>query len=115
MPVGYWKGAGLSLLLDILAAVLSGGLSTQAITKLQKEHSVSQVFVCIDLAKLGNHSVIAKTVKEIIDDYHSSKTSDDNKKVRFPGEGVLQRRNENLQQGIPVLSTIWQEVLNLKS
>ena len=25
LPVGFWKGAGLSLLLDLLAAVLSGG------------------------------------------------------------------------------------------
>src|SRR5690606_12554923 len=27
LPIGYWKGAGLSLLLDLLATVLSGGLS----------------------------------------------------------------------------------------
>ncbi|RYZ24853.1 MAG: 3-dehydro-L-gulonate 2-dehydrogenase [Chitinophagaceae bacterium] len=115
MPIGYWKGAGLSLLLDILAAVLSGGLSTHAISELPKEHAVSQVFICIDPSKLGNHSFMAKTIDEIITDYHSSETNNEEKKVRFPGEGVLQRRRENLQHGIPVLKTIWQEVLALKS
>jgi 3-dehydro-L-gulonate 2-dehydrogenase len=115
LPIGYWKGAGLSLLLDILAAVLSGGLSTQAITKLEKEHALSQVFICIDPFKLGSHSLISKTVKDIIEDYHQSKTDDDSKRVRFPGEGVLQRRKENLQNGIPVLQSVWQEVLKLKA
>jgi len=115
MPIGYWKGAGLSLLLDILATVLSGGLSTQAISQLPKEHAVSQVFICIDPSKLGNHSLIAKTLDEIIADYHSSSTDDEEKKVRFPGEGVLQRRKENMQLGIPVLKTTWQQVLALKS
>ena len=33
LPVGYWKGAGLSLLLDILATILSGGLSTHEISQ----------------------------------------------------------------------------------
>jgi len=33
LPVGYWKGAGLALLLDILATVLSGGLPVHEITK----------------------------------------------------------------------------------
>ena len=28
LPAGYWKGAGMALLLDIIAAVLSGGKST---------------------------------------------------------------------------------------
>ena len=54
----------------------------------------------------------AKSVEEIISDYHQSTTDDRNKKVRYPGEGVLQRRAENLQKGIPVVKTIWQEVIN---
>src|SRR5205823_5938788 len=33
LPIGYWKGAGLALLLDILATILSGGLSTFEISQ----------------------------------------------------------------------------------
>ena len=115
MPIGYWKGAGLSLLLDILAAILSGGLATHGVSQLQKEHSVSQVFVCIDLTKLPNHSMIAKTIADIIHDYHLSKTESGDKPVRYPGEGVLYRRKENLENGIPVLKSTWDQILNLKA
>ncbi|HEV7330969.1 MAG TPA: 3-dehydro-L-gulonate 2-dehydrogenase [Flavisolibacter sp.] len=113
MPVGYWKGAGLSLLLDVLAAVLSGGLATYQISQQQKEHSVSQVFVCIDLSRLPQQSTITQIIDGIVNDYHHSQTEGD-KTVRYPGEGVLQRRKENLQKGIPVLATVWEQILKLK-
>ncbi|HYO22805.1 MAG TPA: 3-dehydro-L-gulonate 2-dehydrogenase [Flavisolibacter sp.] len=113
LPIGYWKGAGLSLLLDILAAILSGGLATHQISSLHKEHRLSQVFICIDITKLGNHSIIAQTVKTIIDDYHQSQTTEGGKKIRFPGERVLHTRKENRLNGIPVLQSKWMEIQKL--
>lgn len=113
LPVGYWKGAGLSLLLDILATVLSGGLSTHRIAAQQKEHGLSQVFVCIDQKKLGNPSLIGEAVSSIIADYHQSKTTGGT--VRYPGEKVLQTRAENLQNGVPVLGSVWADILQLNA
>jgi 3-dehydro-L-gulonate 2-dehydrogenase len=112
LPIGYWKGAGLSLLLDVLAAVLSGGLSVQEITKQKSEMAVSQVFIAIDTSKLGNHAAIAQVVKNIITDYHRS-TPENNKSITFPGERVLQTRQRNLQQGIPVVKEVWDTVNEL--
>ena len=84
LPIGYWKGAGLALLLDILAAVLAGGLSTYEISRQKAECAVSQVFICIDLKKLNNYSLIASTVNNIINDYLQS--SPVNKKKNYlPG------------------------------
>lgn len=111
LPIGYWKGAGLSLLLDILAAILSGGLATHQITQQQKEYGVSQVYVCIDMKKLPNHSLIQQTITSIIEDFHRSET--EGKGVRYPGEGVLERRKQNLANGIPVLQKVWNEILEL--
>src|SRR3954470_16981 len=48
LPIGYWKGSGLSLLLDIVGAVLSGGLATHQIaTDPEKETGLSQVFIAM--------------------------------------------------------------------
>lgn len=112
LPIGYWKGAGLSLLLDILAAVLSGGLPVHEITQQPTEMAVSQVFIAIDISKLGNHSAITQVVQNIIADYHRSKP-DNGKSITYPGERVLQTRKRNLQQGIPVLREVWEKVLSL--
>ncbi|NOX65484.1 MAG: hypothetical protein GXO85_06715 [Chlorobi bacterium] len=33
MPIGFWKGSGLSIVLDIVAAILSGGKTTYELGK----------------------------------------------------------------------------------
>ena len=113
LPVGYWKGAGLSLLLDILAAVLSGGLSTSGISKKKAEFGMSQVFVAIDINKFQNHSTIPSLIDEIIADYKGSLPQDTSASITYPGERVLSTRKKNLVKGIPVMEQVWNEILNL--
>ena len=113
LPVGYWKGAGLSLLLDILATVLSGGFAVHEITKKEAEFGLSQVFITIDLAKAGQASSISRMVDAIITDYKSSEPADKESAILYPGERVLQTRKRNTENGIPVLKNIWDEVLKL--
>jgi 3-dehydro-L-gulonate 2-dehydrogenase len=113
LPIGYWKGAGMSFLLDVLSAILSGGFAGYQITKSGVETNISQVFIAIDLSKLSNHSVITKTVEDIIEDYHQSVVADPSKKITYPGERVLNSRNRNLANGIPVLTTVWDKIMSL--
>ena len=113
LPIGYWKGAGLALLLDLLATVLSGGFSTHEISKHKYEHGISQVFITIDLSKLGSHPVISNTIKQIIDDYHNSIHDSESVEILYPGERVLKTRKENLLNGIPVNKIFWDKILTL--
>ena len=113
LPIGYWKGAGLALVLDLLATILSGGLSTHEISKQKYEHGISQVFITIDLPKLGSQSVISNTINQIINDYHNSIRESESGELIYPGERVLKTRNENLLNGIPVNKNIWNKILSL--
>lgn len=113
LPVGYWKGTGLALLLDLLATVLSGGLSTHEISKKETEYGLSQVFIAFDISKLGNNSSIALVIENIINDYHHSIVTDGSKKIVYPGEKALATRKDNLENGIPVMKKIWEEILEL--
>jgi 3-dehydro-L-gulonate 2-dehydrogenase len=115
LPVGYWKGAGMSLLLDILATILSGGLSTAQISDLPAEHSLSQVFMTIDISRLNNYPAIAKTIQQILDDYHASLPQEKHKQIRYPGENIQSIRETNLKEGIPVLKKIWDEIEAIRS
>ena len=42
--MGHWKGAGLALLLDLLAALLTSGQTTVQIGQQKTEYGVAQVF-----------------------------------------------------------------------
>ena len=112
LPIGYWKGSGLSLLLDIVATLLSGGLSTAGVSQQKAETGVSQVFMAIDLKRLGNYKAMAASLQQILDDYHASRP-DGNSRVIFPGERVLATREENTKNGIPVLKKVWDEIQQL--
>ena len=113
LPVGYWKGAGLSLLLDILATILSGGLSTHEISKREAECGLSQLFVAIDIKRLPQHSAIPKIIDNVITDYKQSVPQDAITSITYPGERVLQTRQRNLEKGIPVMQQVWNEILKL--
>jgi len=115
LPTGYWKGTGLALLLDLLATILSGGLSTYEISKGNAEYGVSQVYIAIDISKLPNHSTIALAVDNIIHDYHMSIPAEESDKITYPGERVLQTRQRNLTNGIPVQKKVWDLIIEIHS
>ena len=108
LPVGFWKGSGLSLVLDVLVASLSGGRTTGDITAAGNEAGVSQLFLCI------NAEGIDQSISERIIRYtKSSGLLDGEGEIRYPGESALATRHRNEKEGIPVNEQIWQQVLAL--
>jgi 3-dehydro-L-gulonate 2-dehydrogenase len=113
LPIGYWKGSGLSLLLDIMASVVSGGLSTFEISHKEAEYALSQVFIAIDLKNLSNQERIETTVNDILKNLKESDPAESATEIRYPGENVVNVREENLKNGIPVNKAVWETILAL--
>jgi 3-dehydro-L-gulonate 2-dehydrogenase len=114
LPIGYWKGAGLALVMDLLAALLSGGLTTREIgIQGGDEYALSQVYLAIDVARPGGAAAAEAVITSVVDDLHASKPVDGASAVRYPGEGVLRTREENDRLGIPVDDPIWNAILAL--
>ena len=54
LPIGFWKGTALSIALDMIAAVLSGGRATHQIPASPGiETALSQVFIAIDVTSVA--------------------------------------------------------------
>lgn len=113
IPAGYWKGAGLSLLLDIFSTILAGGLSTFELSKNEVEYGLSQVFIAIDIKKLPNFPLINDTVNAIINDYKKSLPADEAVRIVYPGENIVRIRDKNLKEGIPVNKLVWKTIEGL--
>lgn len=108
VPIGFWKGSALSLMLDVMISSLSNGRSTAQISEEGKEYNVSQVFICINAANLDE-----KIINEIINYTRQSNVVDSSLPIRYPGEKTLATRLKNEKEGIPVNEKIWHEVLSL--
>jgi 3-dehydro-L-gulonate 2-dehydrogenase len=113
LPIGYWKGSGLSLLLDILVSIVSGGLSTSEISLKEAECSLSQIFIAINLDNLYNSEHIEATINDIIKNFKESDPDESGIKIRYPGENVVKVREENRKNGIPVNRSVWETILAL--
>lgn len=111
LPIGYWKGSALSIVLDLVATVLSGGRSTAAIGKMTNdEYSLSQMFIALDANRIAGQDYLAAAVNEVLDNLHESTLVDPVKPVLYPGENSLAIRNTNLANGIPVDDGVWAKI-----
>jgi 3-dehydro-L-gulonate 2-dehydrogenase len=110
LPIGFWKGSGLSLVLDLLAAILSQGRSTADVTNAGSESGVSQVFICIQ----PDSGVKTETIiEEIINYTKSSRPEKEGGAIYYPGENTLRTRVKSLKEGVWVDEKIWERVKSL--
>ena len=112
-PIGYWKGSGLSLALDLIASALAGGRTTRQVGELPLETELSQVFICINLDALPDKDDIAANIEATLRDMETSTPVEEGRPVHFPGEHMAEVRKDNMENGIPVEDAIWQQVLAL--
>lgn len=114
LPIGYWKGAGLSLALDMLAAMLSGGLATHDIPRESlRESGVSQVFLAIDPTPFDDPAGLDAIAFGILSSLTEATPIDPTRPIRYPGEQTLHLRRENRSLGVPVTPEIWTALTDL--
>jgi 3-dehydro-L-gulonate 2-dehydrogenase len=112
LPVGYWKGAALSTVLDMIAAVLSGGnAAVDVTTNHPRETAVSQVFLAFSMDRIGPDGAWAGTVERIKDFIRLGEPAGSS--VRIPGERIQAIRAANDRDGITIDDGIWAQVLAL--
>ena len=111
LPIGYWKGSGLSVLMDMIGAVLSGGNSVAQVGQLGSEVGLTQVFLALDPARFQSAALTEQVVAAITADVHASQPETPGGQVRCPGEGIHRARRENLALGIPAAEEKWNAVL----
>ncbi len=113
LPIGYWKGSGLSLVLDLVASCLSGGRTACQVGQLPTETELSQVFVAISLENLPDRETFAARVRETLADMVTSTPVEEGRAVYYPGYNMMRTRRENLEKGVPVEESVWEAVRKL--
>jgi 3-dehydro-L-gulonate 2-dehydrogenase len=116
LPIGLWKGSGLSFVLDVLAAMLAGGRSSHQIdTDPLKEVGQSQVFLAIAPQSMSSMEELNVIAQGAIEALHAATPIELGKPARYPGEGTLATREESLRLGVVVDETQWQRVQELEA
>ena len=112
-PIGYWKGSGLSIVLDLIAASLAGGDTTRIIGERGGETEVCQVFIAISLSHFPDRKRIDEEIGRTLEYIKSSTPRDEKHPVHTPGEGMRKIRQESMISGVTVDDEIWNRVLSM--
>ena len=102
-----------ALLSAVATAILASGRTTHEIGRQPDEYGLSQVFLCVDVARAGGDDAVSRIVTAVAADVHSAVPAPDGSPGRYPGEGVLGVRAENRRLGIPVDEAVWKEIEGL--
>jgi 3-dehydro-L-gulonate 2-dehydrogenase len=109
LPIGSWKGSGLSIMLDLVASALAGGRATHEIeSDPERETELSQVFLAFDPAILGSPADVDRHADAIVAHVRGSSGE-----VRYPGERVLRERARSLREGVLVDDEVWAKITAL--
>jgi len=116
LPIGFWKGSGLSFALDVLAAMLAGGKATHAFSADPLEEvGQSQVFVAIAPQAVASMEELSRVAQGAIDGLHAAEPVEAGRPARYPGEGTLRARAESLRLGVGVDDGAWQKFCELEA
>ena len=114
LPIGLWKGSGLAFVLDVLAAMLADGRTTNEIPNdpLQ-EVGQSQVFLALAPSALTSIDELDRIAAGAIDALHAATPIEPGRIARYPGEGTLRIREESLRLGVAVDEPAWKALVKL--
>jgi len=110
LPMGYWKGSGLSILMDLMATILSGGHSVADVGAFGEEVGMTQIMIAIDPTKFNTVGETDAIAERILQDVKAAEPAEEGGEVCYPGERSLRSMKDNMENGIPVVEEIWDAV-----
>lgn len=106
LPVGGYKGAGLAMALEILTALLGGGLFSQDvrswIAQTEKPMGASFLFIAIDISKWQDPERFSRTLAHWLAGLADSPRREGFDQISYPGQRAGACFRERSASGIPV-------------
>lgn len=113
LPMGYWKGSGMSIMLDLIGTILSNGNSVSRVGTFSDEVGLTQIMIAIDPTKFNTVEQTDEIARQILEDVKKSVPVREGEEVYYPGERSLRNFKENSELGIPVVESVWNDVLKM--
>ena len=104
LPIGGAKGAGLSLMIELLTGVLGGTpiVGPMARPGAKRPHSANGMVILIDIAKFRPLSDFAADVDLVVDTIKALPRFADAEPVRMPGERGNAELRRRMAEGVPL-------------
>ena len=106
LPIGGYKGYGLSLLFGLLAGTLNGAAMGKEVIDFNNDDSsvtnTGHCIVVVDPASFGDPAQFRRNVDTVVRDLRASKRLPGVERIWLPGEQSAIKRTERARDGVPV-------------
>jgi len=109
VPIGGPKGFGLAIVMDVLSGALSGSAFGRELAKTHQPDKPSQIghfFMAIDIGQFEEIDTFKARVDRMIRDTKEAQPAEGTKELFMPGELEWNAKRDRLQRGIPLLTSI---------
>ena len=102
LPIGDYKGYGLSLITDILTGVLTGSLFGAQVFQDDENYDVAHTMIAVDIEAFMARGEFEDRLERLIADVLGASPIDPDKPVQLPGQAEQERARHRLKHGIPM-------------
>lgn len=102
LPIGEYKGYGLSLVTDVLSGVMTGALFAGAVFQDDKNYDVGHMMLAIKPDAFLSREQFEQRLEAFVDEVKGAPPIDAERPVRLPGEVEFERMETRRREGIPV-------------
>lgn len=113
LPLGGAKGAGMSLIFELLTSVLVGAPIVSEFhdnTPEGRKHRQNALILALDIAAFSDPTTFPAAVDTTLETLKSLPRADENTDIRYPGESSSATAELRAAQGIPVAPKVWSEL-----
>lgn len=113
LPIGAWKGYGLSLFTDILTGVLTGSLFGSEVFQDEMNFDVAHTMIAIDVEAFMPMATFQTRLASLVDQVLSSPPIDEQRPIELPGAAEQRRARERRRHGIPMHRDLYETLRSL--
>jgi LDH2 family malate/lactate/ureidoglycolate dehydrogenase len=113
LPIGGYKGYGISLIVDLLAGVLSGaayGPHVGSPRNPAAKQDVGQMFMAIEVETIQPLEAFKESVGRYIREVKGSKLAKDSREIFVPGEIESRSETEQRKNGIRISESVMRSI-----
>jgi LDH2 family malate/lactate/ureidoglycolate dehydrogenase len=107
LPIGGYKGAGLAMVLGILAGTLNGAAIGRDVVDFNADDTsksnTGQFIIALDVARFTNPTIFAANVIHHLDELRASARLPGVESIRLPGDERAKRRARRVAEGVPII------------
>jgi LDH2 family malate/lactate/ureidoglycolate dehydrogenase len=105
LPIGFYKGYGLAMAMDILSGVLTGaGFSTgvkSLIQQWEEPQHIGHFFIAINPRRFTSWGVFSDRMNQLCNSMRNAQRLDPSKPILIPGDPEAQMEQHRRENGIP--------------